>query len=294
MAEKREFRDIYSQEITRKHRAAIVIAIDQSSSMSGGIELQGCNISKAEAVSMVTGQLIDELIMRSYRDGNYRHYYDIALIGYSQDRVYSLLGDRIAFYPITGLAGRNVARTSYRFPHNTMEKGICYFTEEISMWVEPRAEGATPMYKMLNCVTELVEEWCSKEENSESFPPLIFNVTDGEVSDGSEDMLRSAALRLRKSGTKDGNSLFMNIHISSDSSHKPILFPTPCEVPLAIRYAHLLMDMSSVLPEPFNQYVKECRQYFAQPPYIAMSYNASMSELVAMLNIGTRSLTIGL
>jgi hypothetical protein len=55
-----------------------------------------------------------------------------------------------------------------------------------------------------------------------------------------------------------------------------------------------MMDMSSVMPEPFHPYVRECRPSFAQPPYFAMGYNTSMSELVAMLNIGTRSLKVGL
>ena len=54
------------------------------------------------------------------------------------------------------------------------------------------------------------------------------------------------------------------------------------------------MDMSSVMPEPFHAYIRECRSSFSQPPYIAMGYNASMSELVAMLNIGTRSLKVGM
>ena len=74
----------------------------------------------------------------------------------------------------------------------------------------------------------------------------------------------------------------------------PIIFPTISEIPLATRYAHLLMDMSSVMPESLHPYVKDCRANFANPPYIAMSYNASMSELVAMLNIGSRSIKVGL
>ena len=88
---------MYSQEITRRHRAAIVIAIDQSCSMSGRMILKGWELSKSEAVSIVVGELVDELIMRTRRDGNYRYYYDVALIGYSGDEVYSLFGDELMF-----------------------------------------------------------------------------------------------------------------------------------------------------------------------------------------------------
>ncbi|MBQ5647722.1 MAG: VWA domain-containing protein [Alistipes sp.] len=285
---------MYSQEITRRHRAAIVIAIDQSCSMSGRMVLNGWDLSKAEVVSMVVGRLIDELVMRSFRNGEYRHYYDVALIGYSGEKVYSLLGENVAFHPITMLAAREVPKMSYALDYRTINSATRSLQEEESMWVKPCAHGATPMYKMICTVTNLVAEWCACEENSESFPPLVFNITDGEASDAEYDMLRSAAHRLQSIGTSDGNTLFVNVHISSDTHHAPILFPNAHEVPLSIRYAHLLMDISSVMPEPLHPYIRECRSGFSKPPYIAMSYNASMSELVAMLNIGSRSISMGL
>ena len=285
---------MYTQEITRRHRAAIVIAIDQSCSMSGRMMLNGWDLSKAEVVSMVVGRLIDELILRSHRDNGYRHYYDIALVGYSGESVYSLLGDEIMFHPITILAGRDVSTTAYALGYKTLNNGTYTFQEKVSLWVEPAAQGATPMYKMICSVTDLVAEWCAKEENSESFPPLVFNITDGEASDASYDMLRSASHRLQSTGTADGRTLFINVHISSNTNHAPLLFPNIHEVSLSIRHAHLLMDMSSVIPESLHPYVKDCRPNFANPPYIAMSYNASMSELVAMLNIGSRSIKVGL
>ena len=285
---------MYTQEITRRHRAAIVIAIDQSCTMGGRMMLNGWDLSKAEVVTMVVGRLIDELIMRSHRDNGYRHYYDIALLGYSGDSVYSLLGDEMMFYPITTLAGREVPRTTYALSYRTLHSGNHTFREEVSLWVEPSAHGATPMYKMICAATSLVAEWCAKEENKDSFPPLVFNVTDGEASDASDDMLRSVSSRLKQTGTRDGNTLFVNIHISSDTCHTPILFPNIHEVPLSIRQTHLLMDMSSIMPESLHPYICENRANFSKPPYIAMSYNASMSELVAMLNIGSRSLVVGL
>ena len=285
---------MYSQEITRRHRAAIVIAIDQSCSMSGRMRLNGWDLSKADVVSMVVGRLLDELVLRSHRDGGYRHYYDIALIGYSGESVYSLLGDELTFLSITSLVGRELPRATYALGYHTISGERCTFDEEMLMWIQPKANGATPMYKMICEVTDLVAEWCAREENSESFPPLVFNVTDGEASDANYDMLRSAAHRLQSTGTADGKTLFVNVHVSSDTNHPPLIFPTINEVPISIRNAHLLMDMSSVMPEPLHPYIQECRSEFSRPPYIAMSYNASMSELVAMLNIGSRSLTVGL
>ena len=287
-------RGMYTQDITRRHRAAIVIAIDQSCSMGMQVNLGGLSLTKSELVSIVTGQLIDELIMRSHRDNTYRHYYDIAIVGYSGNSVYPLIGEELAFYPITTLATSKVRRKQYTFTQRTLSRGLNLVCEYISIWVEPRNEGDTPMYKMINCVTELVEEWCNKEENVDSFPPLVFNITDGEASDADYDMLRGAAARLKATGTRDGNTLFINCHLSTNTLHASVLFPNLREVPISIRQAYLMMDMSSLMPEQFNAYILECRATFSEPPYVAMSYNASIAELVAMLNIGTRSLVMGL
>lgn len=285
---------MYSREITRQHRAAIVIAIDQSCSMSGRMLLKGWDLSKAEVVSMVTGRLIDELILRSCRDGNYRYYYDIALVGYSGDEIYPLFGKEIKFYPITMLAEQEISKIPYALEYKTLHNGVCSLKEKVSQWVKPQAKGATPMYKMLTHVTKLVSEWCAKSDNMDSFPPMVFNITDGEASDANYDMLRNAAKHLRSTGTSDGNTLFFNIHISSEIKNSSIVFPNVHEVPIEIRNAHLLMDMSSVMPVQLHDYIGKCRSQNGHPPYIAMSYNASMSELVMTLNIGTRSLVVGL
>ena len=285
---------MYSQEITRCHRAAIVIAIDQSCSMSGRMMLKGWDLSKAEVVSMVVGQLVEELLLRSHRYNVYRDYYDIALIGYSGNEVYSLLGDELMFYPITTLASQEVSRVSYTLDYKTLNSDVRAFEESVPLWVKPRAQGATPMYKMINRVIGLVAEWCSKEENKDSFPPLVFNITDGEASDANYEMLRTAAHKLQSLSTTDGKTLFLNIHISSDTNRESIIFPTPYEVPLEIRHAHLMMDMSSIIPEQLHPYINRCRTSVGHPPYVAMSYNTSMSALIAVLNIGSRSLLMGL
>lgn len=284
---------MYSQEITRQHRSAIVIAIDQSCSMSGRMQLNGWDLSKAEVVSLVTGRLIDELILRSCRDGDYRYYYDIALIGYSGDGIYPLFGEEIKFYPITMLAENKISKTRYSLEYKTLHEGNCTFNERVSQWVKPHAKGATPMFKMLTHVIKLVEEWCSKEENMDSFPPMVFNITDGEASDANYDMLRNAAKHLRSTGTSDGNTLFFNIHISAEIKDSSIVFPNVHEVPIEIRNAHLLMDMSSVMPEQLHGYIGQCRSQSGLPPYIAMGYNTSMAGLIAILNIGTRSIVVG-
>ena len=108
------------------------------------------------------------------------------------------------------------------------------------------------------------------------------------------DMLRDAALRLKKTGTQDGNTLFVNVHLSPDSNHSSIIFPTTYETPISIRHAHLLMDMSSAIPPQLEGTIIDCRKTYSKGPYVAMSYNTSISEIITVLNIGSRSFVMGL
>ena len=281
---------MYSQEITRKHRMAIVILIDQSWSMAEMSDIDKNVLSKAEVVSIVAGRLIDELAMRSFRNGDYRDYFDIAILGYSDDKVYSLISDTIGFCPITSLAVRSVPKREIT-SHFDGPQGTSSLSESVSMWIEPRAKGNTPMRQAILKAEQLLNDWCSRPENEDSFPPLLFNITDGEASDGTDDELRQISKRVRNIGTSDGHTLMINIHISTNNSQS-LIFPCRHEVDWSSNYISTLADMSSEIPPQLNDYVRACRVDYAQPPYLAMSYNASIAELVAMLNIGTRSVDI--
>lgn len=281
---------MYTQEITRCHHAAIVIAIDQSCSMADRLYINGIELSKAEMVSLVAGRLIDELLLRSRRDDGYRNYYDIAVIGYRGEEVYPLLSKSIGFIPVVSLADRDVAKRTFPMRYNMPKGEQSLFFEDISIWVEPRAEGATPMLKMLTTVYKLVHKWCSEPQNRDSFPPIVCNITDDEASDGTAEQLIEAAELIRNIGTEDGNTLFVNVHLSPNGATQSAIFPRPNEMVAESRHAQTLAKMSSTLPDSFEWYAAKCRKDYAAPPFLAMSYNASISELIAMLNIGTRSL----
>lgn len=281
---------MYRREITRSHRMAFIIAIDQSSSMSQRLTFSSRQCTKAEAVSIITARLIDELIARARRDDQVRNYYDVALLGYSGDRVYSLLGEKIEFMPVTMLAERRPTEELFS-SERVLPSGECrIFTERVAMWVPPKAGGSTPMYELLLCVTDMVERWCREPQNRQSFPPIIFNITDGEATDATPEMVLQAAENLKAVATEEGNVLLVNIHLSSEPSVKAMLFPSPDELSEEDAVACRLAKMSSVVPEVMHKAVREFRADGSCPPYVMMSYNASITQAVAMLNIGSRSL----
>ena len=134
---------MYTQSITRSHRTAFILAIDQSGSMAEKLLFRGRQTTKAEAVAEVTNRLLFELIERARRSDEVRDYYDIAVLGYSGDGIVSLLNDPEPLVPVSRLAALPVdfAETVVE---RRMPDGEATF-RKISMpaWIAPKAVGQT-------------------------------------------------------------------------------------------------------------------------------------------------------
>lgn len=281
---------MYSQEITRRHRTAFVLLLDRSASMQQQVRFGQFVVSKAEAVAMTANALITELVDRSRRTDGLRDYYDVAVVGYGGDGVEMLLGDE-GFISIEKLAAR-APEPSRTAVERVLEDGSsALFDLHHIGWIEPAAEGTTPMYEAMLRVRDLVEEWCAAEHNRESFPPVVIHITDGEASDCDDGELRDVCSQVRRVATDDGNVLLLNIHISTDHTLPSIIFPMADELQCAGRYARLLAECSSVMPTAFDGAIAELKGVGSVPPYYGMGYNASTIELLSMINIGSRSVT---
>ena len=252
---------MYTQSITRTHRTAIILAIDGSGSMAEKIRFRNRQMTKAEAVATITNGMLFELIERARRSDGVRDYYDIAVIGYSgDDEVYSLLpGGRELISVAELAAGEPPIKTEvieYRLPDGSISlREIPY-----PAWVEPEAAGQTPMCEALRRVRDIAAAWCADPAHAESFPPMVFNITDGEATDCDDAELRAVAGQIKSLRTADPN-----------------------------RYAEVLYDCSSPMPEVFNEAIREAKGPGALPPFRGMSFNASAEELITMLNIGSIS-----
>lgn len=282
---------MYEQSITRRHRTAFLIAIDGSGSMAEQVSFQGQRTSKAEAVAAITNNLLFELIERARRSDGVRDYYDLAVISYGgDDRIEPLLSRELTWIPVSELAAGTapVSTTTVEF---RLPDGRSSLREIPSpRWIAPRASGQTPMYEALATVRDLVSEWTLRPENAESFPPVVFNITDGEATDCDDADLRAVCDQIKALGTTDGNALVINIHIAVGDGIRPLLFPETAEAGYANRYAALLYDCSSEMPALFNEAIRATKGPGAMPPFRGMSYNASMAELISILNIGSISL----
>ena len=280
---------MYEQDITRARRTAFIITIDHSLSMKEEILFGGMRMPKSHAVAIATNRLIDELVLRSSRDGHTRNYYDVAVLGYSNNKVYSMLSDEIGFLPIDVLAAQGPRKMTVEFEWKLPSGATTKVTEFVPEWVQPLACGSTPMYEMFVYVSNLVKDWCDNPANKDSFPPMVINITDGTPSDSSEQELIEISEHIRSMGTSDGKTLLFNIHIGSDDSCK-LFFPRRDELEPRNHFAYLMAEMSSTIPEAFEDAVMSLRGDFAHPPFLAMGYNTTMVELIAMLNIGSYSI----
>ena len=271
---------MYTQSITRSRRTAFFLAIDCSGSMAEPIRFRGRPTTKAEAVASVANGLLFELIERARRSDGVRNYYDIAVLGYSgDDEVSSLLpGDRDTL-SVTELAAVRPDIRRETVECRLPDGGIALRELPVPVWIEPRAAGQTPMCEALRRI----------RDHAESFPPIVFNVTDGEATDSDEEELRAVAEEIKALRTADGNVLVVNIHIAAADTSAASFFPSEEEPRYPNRYAALLYDCSSVMPAVFDEAIRAAKGPGAVPPFRGVSYNASADELVAMLNIGSIS-----
>lgn len=281
---------MYNQEITRSHRTAFVLLLDRSASMQQHIRFGNMTAPKSQIVAYTANALITELLDRCRRTDGIRNYYDIAVIGYCGDKVESLLCTE-GFSSIKELSTKEPPTSAIVFEQE-LEDGTKLLTRHSQQnWIEPLANGTTPMYEALHKALGLVEKWCGQPQNQDSFPPIVINITDGEPTDCGDNDLRDVCSLIKRTSTTDGNTLLLNIHICSDNSLLSVIFPTQEEVTLLNPKARLLADCSSMMPSVLNSTIHDLKGTGATPPFVGMGYNASVVELLSMINIGSRSIT---
>ncbi|MEG0499299.1 MAG: VWA domain-containing protein, partial [Alistipes sp.] len=184
------------------------------------------------------------------------------------------MGDQEAFYSIAQIAQMGAAtpasKGEYRLPD-----GSAALLDEVGIptWVTPEAHGETPMYEALLHVRDLIGRWIMQPDHAESFPPIVFNITDGESSDCDEVELRGVCQQIRTQHTNDGEVLLINIHIASGTNTEALIFPTADQTFYGNRYASLLYDCSSEMPETMTEAIREVKTYGAMPPFRGMSFN---------------------
>jgi hypothetical protein len=123
-------------------------------------------------------------------------------------------------------------------------------------------------------------EWVAN--HPQAFPPVVFNITDGEATDGDPS---TAAERMRNLSTDDGAALLFNVHLSEHRAPS-VEFPATDDT-LPDSFARRLFGMSSALP-PHLQAAARQEGYEAAEGSRGFVFNADAAAVIQFLDIGTR------
>jgi hypothetical protein len=295
----------YTAQITRSTPSCFLFMIDQSGSMQDVIDptnvtplstprvVDGRTYThtangrtKAIAVSDVINRFLMNLVLRCTREEGVRNFFDVGIIGYSGHgssmKAGSVLGGALEdrdLVPISDLANNPMRIEEKNKKVEDGSGGLVNQKVKFPIWIEPYAQGGTPMSSGFNIAKEILEKWV--DAHSSSFPPILINITDGEWTDNDPSGIVS---QIRDLSTEDGNVLVFNIHFSADDG-KPIEFPDSEDV-LTNDYARNLFQISSVLPAQVVSAAKT-NGYQVNEFSRGFAYNADLTQLIQFIDIGT-------
>lgn len=283
----------HTAKITEYRRSLIVLVIDQSGSMSepfGGSDQRGVTQSKAAVVARTSNILLNEIISRCKHGTAYQHYFDIAAIGYSGLGVYSLLPSSRQMMSPAELAASSLRIDKTLQPVRTASGQKQIHVSATRIWIEPHAEGRTPMLAAYERLSEILYRWQQNEAHPDAFPPTVIHITDGEPTDSHVDQLLAVADQIAALGTSDGAPVMFNIHISGNNTSSVIFPENENEVP---HEGALLYRLSSTMPAVYNTDIADIREHAdaASRQYRALAYNASVIDFIRIMNVGMTTTT---
>ena len=249
----------YSNRITSSNPCAFVLLIDQSYSMCEEIEDNRGGIkSKAEHLSLIVNQFLDEIILTCQKTDFIKDYFEILIIGYGkedEDGNYENIVEiawegklkNKTWVSVNELRNGSIRKETVTVA-NLKKFGPREIQQEVNIWIEPIYGGNTPMKGAFELCHTYVEEWV--DNNPNCFPPMVFNITDGEANDIEDySELIEAADKIKNLGTNDGKTLLFNLLLSENSSNLKE-FPILNERHLfeSKEYEVTLFDISSTIP----------------------------------------------
>lgn len=286
----------YNARVRTNQPCCIVLMLDQSGSMSEEIiNNRGEAVQKAEILSQEVNKFLNEILVKCRRDDLYKNYFDILIIGYGREEDEDYEGVILAWegkLKEKSWVSVNDLITDYLRKDtidiiNTKPFGPRIIKDEYKCWIEPYAEGLTPMKKAFQFCHPYIHEWVNRNVNS--FPPLIFNITDGEVSDV-EDMseLIEEANALKSLSTSNGNALLFNL-LTSENHEKFVEFPYEHEVALfeETEFEKALFEASSYIPKNLINHLPVSRSDAEPVKAITLG---NLGHIFGLLNIGTSTL----
>ena len=265
----------YSQLLSSANPGLIIICIDQSGSMIDSY----AESTKSEFAALAVNRVISEIITSCTAGSVIKDRCQIAAVGYGGN--------------VSSLFNKTTSLLAETNDYVTLSKKVSdgaggYIDEpfDLQVFVKPIASGGTPMAEAFQQAHAIAEQFI--QNNSNSFPPVVINITDGEPNDYNEGCMnsRAAAAGLKQLKTSDGNLLLLNAHISN-ASGLTLNLPNDKGAIQGNQYAEFLFDISSVLPAPLVTNARGCG-FSVQEGARGFVFNADAETLVRFLNFGSK------
>ncbi len=270
----------YQAEISRASPTAIVMVMDQSTSMSHRLR---SGQSKAAFLADVLNKTLYTLITSCSKADGVRDYFHVGVVGYGGEEARNGFHGALdggALHAVSRLAEaplRVETRTKkVAGPNGDLTEQSVRFP----IWFEPRSHGKTAMCAGLEAAIAMLRDWCAV--HPAAYPPTILHVTDGHPSDGNPEPI---ADRLKTLATDDGGCLLFNLHVDVGNG-EPLIFPND-ERAIADRFGKALFRMSSLLP-PHAVDAGSRKGYDVRPGARGFVFNAGIEAIADFFDIGPR------
>jgi hypothetical protein len=267
----------YTAAISRRNPACLVFLIDQSGSMSETIG--GGTGRKMQVVADAINRLLNDTVLRCAKEDGVRPYFDVGAWSYNGAGVNPVFDAEIV--SITRVAEQMLRTETRRRKVPDGAGGVFEQEMEMPIWLEPVADGGTPMLAAFKAATAPLTAWLAR--HPDSFPPIVINLTDGAYND---ETPAPAVRRLMQMGTTDGSVLVFNCHVSHHAG-MTVPFPSPQQAAGLQGLARELFEMSSPLPGLMLRRAR-AKGYAAEDGARGYAFNADQVALIDFLDVGTR------
>ena len=270
----------YQAEISRASPTAIVMVMDQSSSMNHRLK---SGQSKAAFLADVLNKTLYTIITNCSKADGVRDYFYVGVVAYGgEDARNGFQGalDGDALHAVSRLAEAPLRVETRKKKVAGLNGDVVEQSVRFPIWFEPRSQGKTAMCAGLNSAIDIVKQW--RDAHPAAFPPTVLHVTDGHPSDGNPEPI---ADRLKSLGTEDGGCLLFNLHVDVGDG-ETLIFPND-ERAIKDRFGKSLFRMSSLLP-PHALEAAARKGHDVRPGARGFVFNAGIEAIADFFDIGTR------
>ena len=273
----------YSAMLGSTTPGTIIFLLDQSLSME---EPFGESGTRMEIAANAINRTIAKIVSASKKGKEVSPRVFISAIGYG-DGVKVLLNDTVDEINDNVLRVEMKERKTFDGIDTVVSK------ERFPVWIEPVADGATPMLEAFQKAKEIAEEKCL--EYPKSFPPIIVNITDGYPypdTDKQQEEIKKIAKEIKSLSTNDGNVLIVNAHISGQSINT-VIFPSNNSGFANDKFANFLFEISSNIPKELLSKAQDKMTKEVSEESKCMVYNGKVEDMIGLLEFGTIPMTDG-